>query len=147
MQLLNPSTKTAPSASPARIPAKLFFQAQSDTTSTKHKEFHQMKSHRKPFKAIANPPKPTLKPLTTHSKAKFYPAVAFRHTGTAHSRKLGIGTPFITKIYTVLHLHFQNFLRKLEVLAMPSSSTARLITLTTIIPVVSITVVVVSGPV
>ena len=29
---------------------------------------------------------------------------------------------------------------------MPSSSTARLITLTTIIPVVSITVVVVSGP-
>jgi hypothetical protein len=53
--------------------------------------------------------------------------------------------PFITKIYTLLHLHFQNFLRKLEVLAMPSSFTARLITLTTI-PVVSITVVVVSGP-
>ena len=55
--------------------------------------------------------------------------------------------PVITKIYTLLHLHFQNFLRKLEVLAMPSSFTARLITLTTIIPVVSIIVVVVSGPV
>ena len=53
----------------------------------------------------------------------------------------------ITKIYTLLHLHFQSFLRKLGVLAMPSSSTARLITLTTSIPVVSITVVVVSGPV
>ena len=54
--------------------------------------------------------------------------------------------PFITKIYTLLHLHFQNFPRKLEFLAMPSSFTARLITLTTI-PVVSIIVVVVSGPV
>ena len=56
-------------------------------------------------------------------------------------------SPSITKIYTLLYLHFQNFLRKLKVLAMPSSFTARLITLTTIIPVVSITVVVVSGPV
>jgi hypothetical protein len=55
--------------------------------------------------------------------------------------------PFIINIYTLLHLHFENFLRKLKVLAMPSSFTARLITLTTIIPVVSITVVVVSGPV
>jgi len=53
--------------------------------------------------------------------------------------------PFITKIYTLLSLHFQNFPRKLEFLAMPSSFTARLITLTTI-PVVSIIVVVVSGP-
>jgi hypothetical protein len=56
----------------------------------------------------------------------------------------------ITNIYTRPRLHFENFLFKLEVLAMPYSFTARLITLTTAVDVtkaVSITVVVVSGPV
>lgn len=80
----------------------------------------------KPREPISNPLRPGRNPLIA-------------------ARKPPAQAPSIINIYTEPCLHFRNFPLKLEVLAMSYCFTARPITLTT--PVVSIIVVVVSGPV
>ena len=65
----------------------------------------------------------------------------------ADKRPLETLNPLINISYQSTHLHFKNFARKLELLAMLRSFTGRITTVPVVVPVVSIITVVVSVPV